>query len=50
MYVDYTGGGCPQSVIDQYHQLLLTTVFGNPHSNNPTSSHYRVGGTDVVAS
>lgn len=40
IYVDYTGGGqCPQSVINRYHELLLTTVFGNPHSNNPTSSH-----------
>ncbi len=38
VYVDYTGGGqCPASVINRYHHLLLTTVFGNPHSNNPTS-------------
>ena len=40
IYVDYTGGGqCPASVIDRYHALLLKTVFGNPHSNNPTSSY-----------
>lgn len=40
IYVDYTGGGqCPASVMNRYHKLLLNTVFGNPHSNNPTSSY-----------
>lgn len=40
VYVDYTGGGqCPATVLERYQQLLLTTVFGNPHSNNPTSAH-----------
>lgn len=40
IYVDYTGGGqCPATVLEQYHALLSTTVFGNPHSNNPTSAH-----------
>lgn len=38
IYVDYTGGGqCPQSALDQYYQLASSIVFGNPHSNNPTS-------------
>lgn len=40
VYVDYTGGGqCPRSVLEKYHELLLTTTFGNPHSYNPTSLH-----------
>lgn len=40
IYVDYTGGGqCPATVLNQYHDLLLTTAFGNPHSHNPTSKH-----------
>lgn len=40
VYVDYTGGGqCPATVLNQYHDLLLTNAFGNPHSHNPTSKY-----------
>ncbi len=39
-YVDYTGGGqAPDSVIDQYAQLLKATSLGNPHSTNESSSN-----------
>ena len=39
IYLDYTGGGLyAQSQIREHMALLETNVFGNPHSNNPTSS------------
>ena len=39
IYLDYTGGGLyAQSQIQQHMTLLEANVFGNPHSNNPTSS------------
>ena len=39
VYLDYTGGNLyPKSLIEKHHQLLLHTVFGNPHSTNPTSN------------
>lgn len=38
IYLDYTGGGLyGQSQIDRHMDLLRGTVFGNPHSTNPTS-------------
>lgn len=40
VYVDYTGGGqCPESVLSRIYKQLTTTVFGNPHSHNPTAKH-----------
>ncbi len=39
IYLDYTGGSLyAQSQIDAHMALLRDGVFGNPHSNNPTSS------------
>ncbi len=39
VYLDYTGGGLyGASQVRRHHELLLGTVLGNPHSNNPTSS------------
>jgi selenocysteine lyase/cysteine desulfurase len=39
VYLDYTGGGLyGASQIRRHHELLLGSVLGNPHSNNPTSS------------
>ena len=39
VYLDYTGGSLyAQSQIDAHMALLRGGVFGNPHSNNPTSS------------
>ena len=39
VYLDYTGGGLhAASQIDAHAELLRTSVLGNPHSNNPTSS------------
>jgi molybdenum cofactor sulfurtransferase len=39
VYLDYTGGGLyAQSQLQEHMRLLETNVFGNPHSNNPTSS------------
>ncbi len=39
VYLDYTGGSLyAQSQIDAHMALLRDGVFGNPHSNNPTSS------------
>ncbi len=39
IYLDYTGGGLyAQSQLDAHMALLRDGVFGNPHSNNPTSS------------
>ena len=38
VYLDYTGGGLyAASQLAQHQTLLATHVFGNPHSNNPTS-------------
>ncbi|MBN1484797.1 MAG: aminotransferase class V-fold PLP-dependent enzyme, partial [Chloroflexia bacterium] len=38
VYLDYTGGGLyAESQLQQQLQLLQGGVFGNPHSNNPTS-------------
>ena len=38
-YLDYTGGGIyAQSQLEQHMALLESNVFGNPHSDNPTSS------------
>lgn len=39
VYLDYTGGGqYAASQIAAHAELLQASVFGNPHSNNPTSS------------
>ena len=39
IYLDYTGGSLyAQSQLDEHLRLLQDTVFGNPHSVNPTSS------------
>lgn len=38
IYLDYTGGGLyAESQLRQHHELLSNNVFGNPHSQNPTS-------------
>lgn len=38
VYLDYTGGGLyGRSQVERHRDLLLSTVFGNPHSSNPTS-------------
>jgi molybdenum cofactor sulfurtransferase len=38
IYLDYTGGGLyADSQVIQHQSLLLSGVFGNPHSTNPTS-------------
>ena len=38
VYLDYTGGGIyAESQLRQHMQLLAENVFGNPHSQNPTS-------------
>jgi selenocysteine lyase/cysteine desulfurase len=38
IYLDYTGGGLyAESQLRQHHALLSDHVFGNPHSQNPTS-------------
>lgn len=38
-YLDYTGGGVyAQSQLRRHLALLEENVFGNPHSNNPTSA------------
>lgn len=38
IYLDYTGGGLyADSQVRRHADLLLGTVFGNPHSSNPTS-------------
>lgn len=38
VYLDYTGGGLyADSQLRNHQQLLADSVFGNPHSNNPTS-------------
>jgi selenocysteine lyase/cysteine desulfurase len=39
VYLDYTGGGLyGETQIRRHVDLLLGTVFGNPHSANPTSA------------
>jgi len=38
VYLDYTGGGLyADSQVRAHMELLLSNVFGNPHSTNPTS-------------
>ena len=38
VYLDYTGGGLyAASQLRRHHAELESNVFGNPHSNNPTS-------------
>jgi molybdenum cofactor sulfurtransferase len=38
VYLDYTGGGLyAESQVRAHMDLLLSNVFGNPHSTNPTS-------------
>lgn len=38
VYLDYTGGGLhAESQLRAHHEMLSSRVFGNPHSNNPTS-------------
>lgn len=38
VYLDYTGGGLyGQNQLRQHQKLLRENVFGNPHSQNPTS-------------
>ncbi|HAJ37600.1 MAG TPA: aminotransferase [Chloroflexi bacterium] len=38
VYLDYTGGGLyAESQLRKHHELLANNVFGNPHSQNPTS-------------
>lgn len=38
VYLDYTGGGLyGESQVNRHMELLRETVFGNPHSTNPTS-------------
>jgi len=38
VYLDYTGGGLyADSQLNAHMELLKNNVFGNPHSNNPTS-------------
>ncbi len=37
-YLDYTGGGLyAEKQLNEHMQLLKNNVFGNPHSENPTS-------------
>jgi molybdenum cofactor sulfurtransferase len=39
VYLDYTGGGLyGTSQVDRHRELLRAHVFGNPHSQNPTSA------------
>ena len=39
VYLDYTGGSVyAQSQLDEHMRLLRESVYGNPHSVNPTSS------------
>jgi len=38
IYLDYTGGGLyAESQVRAHQKLLAESVFGNPHSSNPTS-------------
>jgi selenocysteine lyase/cysteine desulfurase len=39
VYLDYTGGSLyGESQLEQHMELMRAGVFGNPHSNNPTST------------
>ena len=39
VYLDYTGGGVyAASQLEEHQRLLRETLFGNPHSANPTSA------------
>src|SRR4249919_3594867 len=39
VYLDYTGAGLyATSQLDEHFELLRRSVFGNPHSVNPTAS------------
>jgi len=39
VYLDYTGGSLfAESQIEEHMSFLRSGVFGNPHSNNPTSA------------
>ncbi|MDI9546587.1 MAG: aminotransferase class V-fold PLP-dependent enzyme [Chloroflexota bacterium] len=45
IYLDYTGGGLyADSQVREHMELLAANVYGNPHSNNPTS----LASTDLV--
>ncbi len=45
IYLDYTGGGLyADSQVREHVQMLSANVYGNPHSNNPTS----LASTDLV--
>lgn len=45
VYLDYTGGGLYGTTqVERHRELLLSTVFGNPHSTNPTSA----GTTELI--
>jgi selenocysteine lyase/cysteine desulfurase len=38
VYLDYTGAGLyAESQLREHHDLLRASVFGNPHSTNPSS-------------
>ena len=38
IYLDYTGGGLyAEAQLRRHHDLLAENVYGNPHSQNPTS-------------
>lgn len=38
IYLDFVGSSLyPKSLIDKHHEFLLNDVYGNPHSENPTS-------------
>ncbi|MEP7232147.1 MAG: aminotransferase class V-fold PLP-dependent enzyme [Ginsengibacter sp.] len=38
IYLDYTGGNIhPKSLVEKHCRFLQKAVYGNPHSNNPTS-------------
>ncbi len=39
VYLDYTGGGlCAESLVREHAELLTSRVFGNPHSQSPSSA------------
>jgi selenocysteine lyase/cysteine desulfurase len=39
VYLDYTGGSLYAAAqLEEHHRMLRETVYGNPHSVNPTSS------------
>ena len=39
VYLDYTGGSLfADSQLEEHSRLLRSGIFGNPHSNNPTSA------------